>query len=190
MSRRELIMIITKRLVLLTAAAILVVGGVFALPLFIGSRIMVSWLCLLCGIIGGFVSIQQRLKGISDEELRLLSGSWYQTLLIPIYGGVFAFVLYLIFLSNFITSPMFPSFKYPDVPSFGLNYVYFVAFIRETVPKDGPDFAKLLFWCFVAGFSERFVPQIIGDLEGRVRKVSGGSDDSAGNGSGTADKEP
>jgi hypothetical protein len=30
-----------------------------------------------------------------------------------------------------------------------------------TYPQTGVDFAKLVFWCFVAGFSERFVPQII-----------------------------
>ena len=40
-----------------------------------------------------------------------------------------------------------------------------VTFLNQTYPKSGPDLAKLLFWCFVAGFSERFVPQIIGGAQ-------------------------
>jgi hypothetical protein len=36
------------------------------------------------------------------------------------------------------------------------------------------DFAKLLFWCFVAGFSERFVPQIINKtLNGTADRKNG-----------------
>jgi hypothetical protein len=31
----------------------------------------------------------------------------------------------------------------------------------STYPAAGVDFAKLIFWSFIAGFSERFVPQII-----------------------------
>ena len=34
----------------------------------------------------------------------------------------------------------------------------------ETYPNSGEDFAKLIFWSFVSGFSERFVPQIISNI--------------------------
>jgi hypothetical protein len=40
------------------------------------------------------------------------------------------------------------------------------AFFRDTYPASGSDLAKLLFWCFVAGFSERLIPQILGKAEG------------------------
>ncbi|MBP7902208.1 MAG: hypothetical protein KA015_05275 [Spirochaetes bacterium] len=164
-TRRELVLIITKRLIILTMISLFAVGGILAIPLFTDARIMFSWLCLLCGIIGGFVSIQQRLKKITDEELRLLSGSWFQVSLIPIYGGIFAFVIYLIFLSGFISSAVFPEFAYPPIKETGIDSDYFIVFLRDTVPKTGQDFTKLLFWCFVAGFSERFVPQIINEIQ-------------------------
>ena len=35
------------------------------------------------------------------------------------------------------------------------------AFFSQTYPATGPDLTKLLFWSFLAGFSERFVPQIL-----------------------------
>jgi hypothetical protein len=34
-------------------------------------------------------------------------------------------------------------------------------FFSLTYPATGADVAKFLFWSFVAGFSERFVPQIL-----------------------------
>jgi hypothetical protein len=35
----------------------------------------------------------------------------------------------------------------------------------STYPTTGVDVAKLIFWSFVAGFSERLVPQIISNTE-------------------------
>jgi hypothetical protein len=75
---------------------------------------MVSWAWFGCGILGGFVSIQQRLKHFGDEELDLLSKSWFQILLIPIYGGIFALVLYIGLLSKIVEGPLFPQFAIPD----------------------------------------------------------------------------
>ena len=37
----------------------------------------------------------------------------------------------------------------------------------STYPSTGVDFAKLVFWSFVAGFSERLVPQIISKTENK-----------------------
>ena len=105
---------ITKRLILMTLCALSVVVLMFGVTLILGKRFMVSWACFGCGLIGGFVSIQQRLKQIADEELELLSRSWFQILLIPIYGGIFALVLYLAFLGNIVQGAMFPKFFVPD----------------------------------------------------------------------------
>jgi len=151
---------ITKRLILMTLCALSVVVLMFGVTLILGKRFMVSWACFGCGLIGGFVSIQQRLKQIADEELELLSRSWFQILLIPIYGGIFALVLYLAFLGNIVQGAMFPKFFIPDFavpPSSDDMKKLFTA----TYPAGGADFAKLIFWCFLAGFSERLVPQII-----------------------------
>jgi hypothetical protein len=37
-------------------------------------------------------------------------------------------------------------------------------FFLNTYPSSGQDLAKLIFWCFLAGFSERLVPQIITNI--------------------------
>ncbi len=176
-NRRKYVMLITRRLIVSTGIALLIIGGIFAVPFFLeNTRIMVSWLCLMCGIVGGFVSIQQRLKNISDNELLLLSGSWFQILLIPIYGGVFAFVLYLIFLSNLLSGSLFPVFYIPPKLENQLPWQYLPTFLKETVPNSGQDFAKLLFWCFVSGFSERFVPQIITEINNKAISTGSNND--------------
>jgi len=163
-------------MIILISVSLVLAGAMFTLPLIIHTRVMFFWLCLLCGIIGGFVSIQQRMKKISDSELKLLSGSWFQMLLTPIYGGIFAILLYVIFQSQFVSSIVFPEFEYPPIPDTGISSQYFVDFIRNTVPKSGPDFSKLLFWCFVAGFSERFVPRIISEIEDKAVVDKDGDD--------------
>ena len=159
-SRYGRLLKVTKRLILMTLFGLLVIGLVFGATLVFGKRFMVSWACFGCGLVGGFVSIQQRLKRIPDEELELLSRSWFQILLIPVYGGVFAMVLYLAFLGGIIEGAMFPRFSVPEfaVPPSSQDMKNL---FTSTYPTTGVDLAKLIFWTFIAGFSERFVPQII-----------------------------
>jgi len=161
MTRTEKLLTITKRLIIMTSSGLLLVVAIFALTVLRGNRLMVSWACFGCGLVGGFVSIQQRLKKFGDEELDLLSMSWFQILLIPVYGGIFALVLYLCFLSKIIEGSLFPQFASlpfsEPIPSSDDIRNFF----SQTSPSTGADLAKLLFWSFVAGFSERFVPQII-----------------------------
>lgn len=161
MPRDENILKVTRRLILMTGAALLCVSLVFASSLWFAGRFMVSWVCFGCGLIGGFISIQQRLKKVGDEELALLAQSWFQIVLVPIYGGLFALILYVAFLGQIVTGAMFPRFY---VPAFHQPPITAdaQAFFRDTFPASGADLAKLLFWALIAGFSERLVPQIIG----------------------------
>jgi len=148
----------------MTFSSLGILASVFAVTLYLNQKFMVSWACFGTGLVGGFVSIQQRIKNIGDEELELLSRSWFQILLIPVYGGIFALVLYLALLGGIVNSPIFPHFSIPPFsipPSANDMKNLFVG----TFPETGVDFAKLMFWCFVAGFSERFVPQIIGGAQ-------------------------
>src|SRR3569623_2656552 len=86
-TRTENILRVTKRLILMTAGVLAVVAAFFGAALYLHAHFMVSWVCFGCGLLGGFVSIQQRLKKLSDAELALLSQSWFQIILIPVYGG-------------------------------------------------------------------------------------------------------
>lgn len=161
MDRIENIHTLTKRLILMTGLSVIIFAVIFGLSFFFSQRFMVTWAGFLCGIIGGFVSIQQRIPKVSDQELELLTKSWFQVLLVPIFGGVFALVLYSLFLSGIISGNLFPEFYFPKVPDSGPNNDYMVMLFTKTYPSTGQDLAKFLFWSFIAGFSERFVPQII-----------------------------
>ncbi|QTF91761.1 hypothetical protein [Halomonas sp. BM-2019] len=173
MARIKNIHAITKRLIIMTTVSVLVMGLIFATTFFLGQRFMVTWAVPLCGIIGGFVSIQQRLNNVSDEELVLLNDSWFQILLVPIFGGVFALVLYLVFLAGIVSGDLFPAFSFPSRDDADSPADFMLNIFRETYPASGQDLAKLLFWSFVAGFSERFVPQLISQVtSGRGRDES------------------
>ncbi len=159
-TRTENLMRVTRRLILMTGAVLTVVVGLFALTMFLSNRFMVSWACFGCGLLGGFISIQQRLKKVSRGELELLSKSWFQIVLVPIYGGLFALILYVGFLSRIVTGDLFPNFviqPFHSPPTTDDIRTFFAT----TYPASGSDLAKLLFWSLIAGFSERFVPQII-----------------------------
>jgi hypothetical protein len=165
-TRCKNLLIVTKRLIMMTLIALGFVATIFLLTLITGKRFMVSWACFGCGLVGGFVSIEQRLKDVNDEELDLLSRSWYQILLIPVYGGIFALVLYVAFLGGIIEGALFPRLT---IPGFGTppSTQDLTNLFISTYPTTGVDVAKLIFWSFVAGFSERLVPQIISKTENK-----------------------
>ena len=147
-------------MILMTVAVVVVISAIFAITLFQGQRLSISLLCFGCGLIGGFISIQQRLRKFHDDELLLLSKSWFQIVLIPVYGGIFSLILYVAFLGQIVTGSAFPHFYIP-VFNNPPDHLDMQRFLSETSPASGVDVAKLLFWCVVAGFSERFIPQII-----------------------------
>jgi hypothetical protein len=159
---------LTKRLIIMTAASLVIFSALFAVSFFFSDRFMVTWAVFLCGIIGGFVSIQQRIKTVTDDELSLLTKSWFQILLVPVFGGVFSLVLYSLFLSGIISGNLFPAFYIPEPSNKIPDATFIIDFFTKTYPATGQDFSKLLFWSFVAGFSERFVPQIITSVSDKV----------------------
>lgn len=169
MSRMERLHLLTRRLIILTGIALVFFVALFGITLLLKYRLMISWLVFICGIIGGFVSIQQRVKNIADDELELLCGSWFQILLVPIFGAVFSLVLYCIFLSGLLNSDIFPRFYFPQPLPSGPDSDFVVRVLRETYPSTGPDLAKLIFWSFVAGFAERLVPQIITNITNKIK---------------------
>jgi len=164
--RTRRMLVVSRRLLNFAALSLAATSVVFAVTLFVQERLMISWLVFECGIIGGFVSIQQRLRKIEDDELQLLSESWATILLVPIYGGIFALVLYTLFLGELVQGHLFPRFAVPEFHDPPTTNDLFL-FLTQTYPQQGSEVAKLIFWSFVAGFSERFVPQIIARVADR-----------------------
>ncbi|HFD33198.1 MAG TPA: hypothetical protein ENJ28_10905 [Gammaproteobacteria bacterium] len=165
--RQQYLQKITQRLVTFTGAALVLIAlGLYGFikinscdPAEIcKERSYLVLLVFVSGLLGGFVSIQQRLPSIELDELKVLSSSWVSITLIPINGGIFALVLMLMFAGHIIQGQLFP--VYPDTFAISDAKTFFI-WLEKAYPENGVDIAKLLFWSFVAGFSERFVPQII-----------------------------
>jgi len=113
------------------------------------------------GILGGFISSLMRINSYDDKALQNLSVNKKTLLiqsLIPVFlGAVFALILHLVFAAHLLSGDFFPSFN--DYQSKG-----FTDFIKNYRPAESVDYAKCLVWGFIAGFSERFVPDVLGRI--------------------------
>ena len=119
------------------------------------------------GVIGGFVGLQRRLKRMSDGDLELMANSWVYIWLSPLVGGVLAVVLYILFVSGLLRGHLFPEFNgEATVDRSGFAVLF-------NVEGTGRDYAKMLFWSFVAGFSERFVTDIISKFDDSSKSPAG-----------------
>lgn len=113
------------------------------------------------GFVGGFVGLQRRLKTLPAEDLTLLGRSWVCIVISPIAGAILAELLYLLFISGLLAGNMFPIFVADGqgASSEGLKTLF------QVHCPDAANYAKVLFWSFVAGFSEKFATNIIRQLE-------------------------
>ena len=183
------LLLVSKRLLKLTPMTLgfTVVLFLFSLSPAIGiHRFPISWFCFECGVIGGFVSQQQRLKLVSEQELAYLARSWTSILVVPLFGGIFALLFYVLMLSGLLQGSLFPVFY---MPVFGdpVGTPDLTRFFTETYPKSGQDFAKLAFWTFASGFSERLVPDMLKGVIGRATQADDGGDHDEGPEAGDAE---
>ena len=115
------------------------------------------------GIIGGFVGLQRRLKKMTDDDLTLLANSWVYVCLSPLVGGILAVLIYILFVSGLLAGDLFPKF----VPDEGADKISGLSAIFA-IHGDEADYGKMLVWCFIAGFSERFATDIISRFENQA----------------------
>lgn len=124
----------------------------------------------ISGILGGFVSSLKRMYSFKDIFPRKDYNSWlkganfyvvcYAT--VPsLVGGIAAVILYVIFASGMLQGDVFPMFHC----SGGVGKCdEFHAFVSNWQPKLATDYAKAIVWGFIAGFSERVVPNVVNRL--------------------------
>jgi hypothetical protein len=103
----------------------------------------IQWSALLSsvwlfGALGATASYMGRVKETTH----------YEPIFLPqIAGVIFSSVLALIFLGGLVSGSLFPDFS--EIGGW------------VTISLPIKDWAKLLVWCFVAGFFERFVPDML-----------------------------
>lgn len=122
-------------------------------------------LVTLMGALGGFLSVQQRIAKIPTEQDPILTmfqlqAGRFAVRLAPLTGAICAVVLFLIFQADLLRGGLFPDMT---KLSFWLGTAQPPAggFINQTA---GVEYAKLLVWCFIAGFAERLVPDTLNNL--------------------------
>lgn len=120
----------------------------------------------MSGLIGGFVGLQRRLKELTVTDLELIAASWIYTCLSPLVGGMLALLLYVLFLSGLLSGDLFPHFEADE----NLENITSFTSIFNQHGSSYKEYAKLIFWCFIAGFSERFVTDVISRFEGAAVK--------------------
>jgi hypothetical protein len=75
----------------------------------------------------------------------------------PLVGIIGAFVVYLLFAAGILKGDLFPEFRCLE----GHTCNDFHGFVAYWLPADAESNAKAIIWGFIAGFSERFVPDIL-----------------------------
>jgi hypothetical protein len=131
-----------------------------------GPSIMV--VVIVSGALGGFVSSLRRLYSFQDvfprkqyvELFRRTNVYVVAYSFVPaLVGMIGAAVIYVVFAAGLLKGGVFPEFhcvvdKCAD----------FVNVVRNWSPNGAAEYNKAIVWGFIAGFSERFVPDILNRL--------------------------
>ena len=109
---------------------------------------------LIASILGALVN--QPFRGAEDNtnkgpSLLVLYLAWKCAV-----ASVFAIIVNLIFISGVISGELFPTFSGADC-----NYSDMIAWAINVDPKTNADMAKMLIWSFLAGYSEKLVPNMV-----------------------------
>jgi hypothetical protein len=123
---------------------------------------------------------------MSEDDLTLLANSWVYVCLSPLVGGILAVVVYILFISELLAGDLFPHFVSDSSLQTGgvtdaangltamttnstqtataANQTKGLSVIFE-IHGNAADYGKMMFWSFLAGFSERFATDIINRFE-------------------------
>jgi hypothetical protein len=113
----------------------------------------------IAGATGSLISVLLRIQGVRDnnqlaQNIVAFKYSANAIKFAPLTGFIFAIVLCLLFSGNIISGPLFPDLT---------NWLG--ALTNQIIT------AKLMIWCFIAGFSERLVPDMIDSLADKAKKA-------------------
>lgn len=126
----------------------------------------------IVGLFGSFFSLITRLFSIPIKG-DLFDGSsgtarriaWFLTpFMSAVQGAIAAFVVYFVLMSGVgnVSETLVPQFvPKSEVPKGQRNF--------PAEPQSPPDAAKLYIWCFLAGFSERLVPDVLSQLSDKAK---------------------
>ena len=163
-------------------------AGTFALVIVLGLALWFSYwiasakpplllLIMMCGMLGALFSALTRLYKVDDVAIAIISpvvASLGRTHLAiyaavpPIVGAIASVVLYIAFAADVLQGVMFPRIACRAAGETGCADLYGI--LQNFVPKEPTDYCKALIWGFIAGFSERLVPDTLQMLAAKQQK--------------------
>lgn len=158
------------------AIAVALVIAAMVSAAFLARDAVIPWttLIFIAGTVGGVVNSFRRIQKLSLAQKRKSSPmtGWLITIQIyvsPFVGGVFAIILYLMFMSGFVTGSLFPAFQSDEQ-----SFTTFADFAAHTMPDTNADMAKAIVWAFIAGFSEGLLPNFISKITKEANQDTAG----------------
>ncbi len=122
-------------------------------------------LAAIAGASGGMISVVQRVQsggsGDPGTDLRTLSQSEGSVFFAPVTGAIFAVVLSTLLAGRFVSGTIFPDTQ-------NLAAWYFVLW-------SPAELAKWVLWGFLAGFSERMVPDMLNNIAKKITDPNAGN---------------
>jgi hypothetical protein len=94
--------------------------------------------------------------------------SWNFLLVRLLVGGLSAVVVYFLISGQLIGGGLFPTPEDVKLGGFGVLWSSFDV-DGKSYEAPTPNFAKLIVWCFISGFSERFLPDQLGSLDAKSK---------------------
>jgi hypothetical protein len=163
----------------LAVTAILAFGGLAAVLMGarFGARIDVMTVIFFAGSTGAVVNNYFRLAKISTNPSALGPALDNKVVIIQFYvslliAGILGFVMYGLCVSGLLQGALFPKFTQT-----GAAYTSVTSFLDTLAPETNLDTAKALIWAFIAGFSERLIPNILDRLVAQAERTRGSDTD-------------
>lgn len=178
-TRRRVAESLIRRIFIAQVICLVLFGISVGVSLLFPDRFGAFWLAFICGAIGGSLSLIKRIRVEKIEVLREIESSLITTVMPLLYGGILASITYLLFLGcvltgdgegGLFTSNLFPEFaglKCSAGPGAAQAEELDMKDIVQIRPRTIQDFAKLLVWSVLSGYSEKFVDGILRTLERR-----------------------
>ena len=135
------------------------------------------WFAFIAGSFGASLSMLRQVRARPESVQETIVQSWPLTLSPFLYGSLLAGVAYFLFAAEILSgvegqgllkTNLFPDFGYGGEQT---ETVAKLSDFRLHSPKTILDGGKLMVWCFIAGYSEEFVTNIIGNLEQQISKT-------------------
>jgi len=131
-------------------------------------------LVILAGILGATFSILQRVQRSTAADplvaLFNLRAARSQIILSIVSGAIGSLVVFAVFAGGMIEGGLFPKIANATSPTDCRGLMKLVSFLQNTGPCTHTDYGKLLVWAFIAGFAERFVPDILDKFTESAKK--------------------